>query len=105
MKPADILALLPIKPEAMPKIAITANKPAQASIKYFQESIQDQAMSITTCDHNLGFLGMLLRASNFDPLNNRKSFSPPTDPGPAPVNAIGTAAQIDEFLRLYKDEK
>ena len=102
MKPADILALLPVKPEDMSEIATTANKPTRASIKDFQESIQDQAMSITTCGHNLGFLGMVLRASYFDPLNNRNPFVPPIDPKPAPVNATGTYAQITEVVGRYK---
>ena len=62
MKPADILVLLPVKPEDMSEIANVTNKPTRASIKDFQESIQDQAMAITTCDHNLGFLGMILQA-------------------------------------------
>ena len=86
----------------MPKISITTKKPTQASIKSFQESIQFQAMSITTCDHNLGFLGILLRASNSDPLHNRKPFAPPTDLGPAPVNAIVTAAQISDSTNTTK---
>ena len=62
-------------------------------------------MSITTCDHNLGFLGMALRASDFDPLNNGNPFAPPIDPGPAPINATGTAALITEVVCLYKDDK
>ena len=70
MKPADILALLPVKPEYMPEIATIANKPTRERIKSLQESIQDQSVSITTCDHNLGFPGMVIRASDFDPLNN-----------------------------------
>ena len=70
MNPAYILALLHFKLEYMPEIAAIANKPTRASIKAFQEIIQDQDMSITTCDHNLVFLGMVLRASYFDPLNN-----------------------------------
>ena len=105
MNTADILALLPVKPEDMPKIATIINKPTRESIKYFQESIQDQAMSMITCDHNLGFLGMVLRASDFYPLKNRKPFSPPIDPWPNPVNAIGTDPQITEVLHLYKYDK
>ena len=46
----------------MPEIETTRNKPTREIIKTFQESIQDQAMAITTCDHNLGFLGMILQA-------------------------------------------
>ena len=62
-------------------------------------------MSITNCDHNLGFLGMVLRALDFDPLNNENPFLPPIYPGPAPVNVTGTAAQITEVVRLYKNDK
>ena len=65
MNPADILALIPAKPEYMPKISAITNKPTQASIKDFQKIIQDQAISITNCDHNLGFFGMVLRASDY----------------------------------------
>ena len=62
-------------------------------------------MSITTCDHNLGFLGMVLRASDFDPLNNGNPLAPPIDPGPAPINTTDAAAQITEIVRLYKYNK
>ena len=61
MKLADILALLLVKPEDMPEIETTTNKATRARIKYFQEIIQNQAMVITTCDHILGFLRMVLR--------------------------------------------
>ena len=105
MNPADILALLPVKPEDMPKIATIKNKPTRASIKAFQESIQDQSMPITARDHILGFLGMVPRASDFDPINNGNPFASPTDPIPTPVNAISTATQITEAVRLYKDDK
>ena len=105
MKPAGILALLTIKPEDMPEISTITIKTTRASIKAFQEIIQNQAMSITTCDYNLGFLVMVLGASDFDPLNNRNPFASPTDPRPAPVNAIVTGAQITEGERLYRYEK
>ena len=105
MNPADILALLPVKPEDMPKIASIPNKPSLASIKAFKESIQDQAVSITICDRNLGLLRILLRASYFDPLNNGNPFLPPTDPKPATANTIGTAAQINAVRHLYKEDK
>ena len=62
-------------------------------------------MAITTCDHNLGLIGMVLRASYFDPLNNGNPFYPTKYPGPAPFNAIITSAQITEVVRLYRDEK
>ena len=62
-------------------------------------------MAINTCDHDLGFLGMVLRSSDFDPLNNGNPFAPPIDPGPAPINVTGTASQITEVVRLCKDDK
>ena len=105
MKPAGILSLFPFKPEDMPKIATIAKKPTRVSIKAFQESIQDQYMSITTCDHNLGFLGMVLRASDFDPLNKGNLFVPPINAGPAHVNFTRTSAQSNELVSLYKDDK
>ena len=105
MKPAGILALLTIKPEDMPEISTITIKSTRESIKAFQESIQNQAMSITTCDYNLGFLIMVLGASYFDPLNNRNPFASPTDPVPAPVNAVVTGAQITEVVLLYIYEK
>ena len=79
MKLDGIVALLPFKPEYMPKISTITNKPTQASIKAFQESIQDQDMYINNCDHNLGFLGMVLPALYFNPFNNGNPFVPPTD--------------------------
>ena len=105
MKPADILALLIIKPEDTPEISTTTDKPTQESIKYFQESIKYQAMEITTFDQNLCFLGMVLWASDLDPLNNGNPFIPPTDTGPAPINAVGKSAQITEIVCLYKYNK
>ena len=62
-------------------------------------------MSITTYDHNLGFPRMVLWALDLDPLNNRNPFEAHTDPEPAPVNAINTAAQSTEVVRFYKDNK
>ena len=62
-------------------------------------------MSITTCDHILGFLIIVVRGLDFDPLNNRNPSEIPTDPISAPVNDIGTAYQITEVVRIYKDDK
>ena len=62
-------------------------------------------MSITTCDHKLGFLGMVLQSSYFYPLNNGNPFEPPIYPVPALTNANITASQITEVVRLYKDDK
>ena len=95
MKPADILALLPVKPEDTTKIATATNKPTRAEIKSFKEIVQDQAMSITTCEQNLGLLGMLLRESYFNPLNNGIPFATPKYAGPTPVNTICTSTQIN----------
>ena len=89
----------------MPKIETITNKLTWESIKTFQEIIQDQAISITTCDHNIVLLRMVLLASDFDPINNRNPFEPPTDPGPSPINSTVTAAKITEVVRLYKDDK
>ena len=72
----------------------------RASIKSFQEIIQDKVMAITNCDHSLDFLGMVLRELYFNPINNRNPFAPPTDPGPSPINIIDKAAQITEVVRL-----
>ena len=62
-------------------------------------------MAITTCDHNVGFFGMIFLSSYFDPLNNGNLFAPPVYPWPAPVNANVTAAQITEVVRIYKHDK
>ena len=62
-------------------------------------------MSITTYDHNLSFLRMVLRASDFDLIKNGNPFAPPTDTRPTPRNDTGTYSQITEVVRLYKDEK
>ena len=55
--------------------------------------------------HHLVFLGMVLWASYFDPLNNWHPFAPPIYHGLAPIISTGTAAQITEFVCLYKDDK
>ena len=96
MKPDDMLELLPVRPEDIPKIATRTNKPTRESIKAFQESIQYQAMAITTCDHNLGFLGIVLQASYFDHLNNGNPFAITKYTRPSPINAIETSDQINE---------
>ena len=98
VNPYEIWALLPVKPEDMPKMSTRMNKQTRASIKYFQEIIQDQAMSTTKCDHNLGYLGIVLWASYLDPLNNRNPLAPPTDTGLAPINVIVTYYQITEAV-------
>ena len=105
MKPVDILAIIPIKLEDMPEIETNKIKPTHASIKYFKEIIQVQSMSITTCDNSLGLLLMVLQASDFNPLNNCNPSVRSEDPGPAPNNAIGTAAQITGVVLIYKDNK
>ena len=89
----------------MPEIETITKKLTWESIKTFQEIIQDQAISITTCDHNIVLLRMVLLASDFDPINNRNPFEPPTDPGPSPINSTVTAAKITEVVRLYKGDK
>ena len=62
-------------------------------------------MEIATYDRNLCFPGMMLRASDFGPLNNGNPFAPPTDPRPDPINSIDTSSQITEAVRLYKYDK
>ena len=48
---------------------------------------------------------MVLQASGFDTLKNGNPFAPPIDPGPAPINASGTASQITEVVHLKKEVK
>ena len=59
-------------------------------------------MSIATFDHNLGLLEMVFWASDVDHLNNINLFRLPTDPGPTLINDFDAAAQITEFIGLYK---
>jgi hypothetical protein len=103
MKASDILALLPFKPEDMPKIATSAQEPTRQSLKSFQECIQDQAMAITSTDPNLGFLGLVISEPSYITLSATQTpFAPPPDPGPLPPNAVGlTATQISEQVRQY----
>ncbi len=71
MKASDILALLPVKPEAMPKIATSIQEPTRLTLKSFQECIQDQAMAITSANEpTLGFLGLVLKDSSYVTINN-----------------------------------
>jgi hypothetical protein len=101
MKASDILALLPVQPSDMPQIATSTEPPNRQSLKIFQESIQDQAMSITTSDPILGFLGLVLKDATFQTLNaTAASYTPPTDPGNTP-NATGSAAVIAETTRIF----
>jgi hypothetical protein len=98
MKASDILALLPVKPEAMPKIATSIQEPTRLTLKSFQECIQDQAMAITSANEpTLGFLGLVLKDSSYVTINNGNSYAHPVDPGLSPVHATGaTAAQITD---------
>ena len=105
MKASDILALLPVQPADMPQIATATEPPTRQSLKLFQESIQDQAMAITTSDPILGFLGLVLKDSTFQTLSAATiSYTPPVDPGNAP-NATGTAAVIAEATRVFVIDK
>ena len=60
-------------------------------------------MSVTTCDHNLGFLIMVLQEPDFCPLKNGNIFVPPTDLGSSPINDVVTDAKVTEFIHLYKE--
>jgi hypothetical protein len=101
MKASDILALLPVKPADMPQIATATEPPTRQSLKYFQESIQDQAMAITTSDPVLGFLGLVLKDSVFRTLSTpAASYTPPANPGDTP-NGTGSAAVIAEATRVF----
>ena len=105
MKASDILALLPVKPSDMPQIATSTEPPTRQSLKNFQESIQDQAMAITTSDPILGFLGLVLQDSTYQTLSaSGTSYAAPLDPGPAP-SATGSAAVITEATRVFVLEK
>ena len=107
MKASDILALLPIKPEAMPKITTSTQEPTRLTLKSFQECIQDQAMAITSAtEPMLGFLGLVLKDASYISINNGNSYILPVDPGPGPVHANNaTAAQITETSRLSTIER
>lgn len=107
MKASDILALLPIKPEAMPKIATSTQEPTRLTLKQFQECIQDQAMAITSAtEPMLGFLGLVLKDESYSSINNGTSYNLPVDPGAGPVHANNaTAAQITETSRLFTIER
>jgi hypothetical protein len=70
-------------------------------LKNFQESIQDQAMAITTSDPLLGVLGLVLRDSIFQTLSDpATSYIPPANPGSSP-NLTGTGAVIAEATRVF----
>jgi uncharacterized phage-associated protein len=100
MKASDILALLPVTPSDMPQIATSTEPPTRQPLKNFQESIQDQAMAITTSDPLLGFLGLVLKDSIFQTLSDPAiSYTPPADPGNSP-NVTGTGAVIAEATRV-----
>jgi len=104
MKASDILALLPVKLEDMPKIATSTQEPTRLSLKAFQECIQDQAMAITSAtEPMLGFLGLVLTNTRYITVSNAgASYIAPVDPGASPVHgANATAAQITETSRLF----
>jgi hypothetical protein len=103
MKASDILALLPVKLEDMPKLATSTQEPNRQSLKAFQECIQDQAMAITTTDPILGFLGLVITDTSYVTLSaTGVSFAAPIDPGPAPPDPTNrTAFQITEDIRQY----
>ena len=61
-EPADILSLLPVKSEDMLDITTKKIKLNHAIIKTFQNIIQDQSMTmtITICNHIIGFLVIVI---------------------------------------------
>jgi hypothetical protein len=104
MKASDILALLPVKLEDMPKIATSTQEPTRLSLKTFQEFIQDQAMAVTSAtEPMLSFLGLVLKDTSYITIStNGASYTAPVDPGASPVHiANATAAQINETSRLF----
>jgi hypothetical protein len=107
MKASDILALLPFKPEDMPKLATSTQEPNRQSLKAFQECIQDQAMAITTADPILGFLGLVIKDSLYITISTTgASFTAPIDPGTVPPDPTGlTAVQLTEAIRQYNLER
>ena len=104
MKASDILALLPVKLEDMPKIATSTQEPTRLSLQSFQECIQDQAMAIiSTTEPMLGFLGLVLKDASYITISdNGISYIPPVNPGPSPIHApTATGAQITEVSRIF----
>jgi len=92
----------------MPKIATSTQEPNRQTLKFFQECIQDQAMTIASSDPTLaGYLGLVLKNSSFITLSaNATSFVAPRDPGINPTATNNaTAAQIAEALRRFKIER
>jgi hypothetical protein len=105
MKASHILALLPVTPSDMPQIPTSTEPPNRQSLKTFQESIQDQAMAITTSDPLLGFLGLILKDSIFQTLNaTATSYTPPADPSNAP-NPTGNATVVAKATRVFVIDK
>ena len=103
MKASDISALLPIKTEAMPKIATFAQEPTRLTLKSFQECIQDQAIDIISATEPLlGFLGLVLKDASYITINNGNSYILSVVPGPCPEHANNkTATQITETSHLF----
>ena len=104
MKASDISALLPIKTEAMPKIATFTQEPTRLTLKSFQECIQDQAIDIISATEPLlGFLGLVLKDASYITINNGNSYILSVVPGlPCPEHANNkTATQITETSHLF----
>ena len=98
MKASDISALLPIKTEAMPKIATFAQEPTRLTLKSFQECNQDQAIAIISATEPLlGFLGLILKDASYITINNGNSYILSVVPGPCPEHANNQNSHSNHF--------
>ena len=101
------------KPEDMPRISTSADKPNYTSLKKFQEHLDDNALTITSNTTELGHLALTISSADFVKANDTKAFKVPTSPGTAPtqpnrITRSGTTYPTDPFLaqqtqRLFLD--
>ena len=93
----------------MPRISTSSTKPNYTSLKNFQDSIDENALSIMSYTTELGHLAITRSAEEFKAANNNVAFVTPVNPGsaPTPPQAMATRTtptdpfDAQESLRIF----
>ena len=89
----SIIKLFPTTPQDMPHIPTNGQPPTYASLKIYQQKLDENMMAIDSSTTDLRHLGIVTSNTEFDTLNGSK-FIVSTDPGrntPGPTAAVDLA--------------
>ena len=87
--PAQVISYFATKPEEMPKMSTTTDKPDYQSIMTFQKKLDANLLVVPSDTCTLGHLAIAMDDAEFEKLNSGNAFVIPTDPGPkATITAL-----------------